>query len=362
MLFSHVGFLASISLSALASIQVSAAEDPWTLGQSVKTSSGAIKGHGSQWQTGVSEYLGIPYAQPPVGDLRWAAPKPFKSDATFAATKYSASCPANIVRRSAEILYNGTFAQTLLGVVGQLGEVWDEDCLTLNVWTKPQVGEKAKAVLIWIYGGGFGSGNTNNPTYNGARLANEEDVVIVSINYRLNIFGFPKAPFLPDLNLGLLDQRLAVEWVRNNIAAFGGDPKRITLFGQSAGGASVDYYTYAWTKDPIAIGFIPESGSVSPNSNANPTNTGSAWYEVASKLGCNTAQKPADNLPCMRSKKWEDIYNVMEKRGVTPPANGFSPTVDNKVVFGDIAKRRREGNFIKAVSSLSPSFEAYPSS
>jgi cholinesterase len=120
------------------------------------------------------------------------------------------------------------------------------------VWTKPQVGEKAKAVLVWIYvslvitaikkrtlifdqGGGFALGNTANPAYHGARLADDQDVVVVSMNYRLNILGFPGAPGLPDQNLGLLDQRLAVEWIRDNVAAFGGDPKRITLFGESAG-------------------------------------------------------------------------------------------------------------------------------
>jgi carboxylesterase type B len=208
--------------------------------------------------------------------------------------------------------------------------------------------------MIFIYGGGFGSGSTQTQMYNGARLANEDDVVIVSINYRLNIFGFPKAPFLPDLNLGLLDQRLAVEWVRDNIAAFGGDPKRITLFGQSAGGVSVDYYTYAWTKDPIAIGFIPESGSASPINSGGSTNTGAAWFDASTKLGCGGTEKGAETLSCMRKKSWEEVYDVIEKRGVTPPLAGFGPTIDNKVVFGDIAKRRREGNFIKAVSVLTP--------
>jgi cholinesterase len=92
---------------------------------------------------------------------------------------------------------------------------YSEDCLTLNIWTKPQSGSKSKAVMIWIYGGGFGSGSSYSPGYNGARLADEHDVVLVSVNYRVNIFGFPRAPFLPDLNPGLLDQRLGMEWVRD---------------------------------------------------------------------------------------------------------------------------------------------------
>lgn len=101
----------------------------------------------------------------------------------------------------------------LLAALGQYGDQFDEDCLTINVWTKPQTGGPAKAVLAWIYGGGFALGNTASPAYNGARLAAEEDVVVVSMNYRVNIFGFPGAPGLSDQNLGLLDQRLAIEWV-----------------------------------------------------------------------------------------------------------------------------------------------------
>lgn len=91
-----------------------------------------------------------------------------------------------------------------------------EDCLTLNIWTKPQTGEKNKAVMIWIYGGGFGSGKSSTPMYNGARLAEEHDVVVVSVNYRVNIYGFPRAPFGGmDMNTGLMDQRAGVEWVRD---------------------------------------------------------------------------------------------------------------------------------------------------
>jgi cholinesterase len=106
--------------------------------------------------------------------------------------------------------------------MGQSGHNFSEDCLSLNIWTKPQSGEKAKAVLLWIYGGAFSVGSTNAPYYNGARLADEEDVIVASVNYRVNIFGFPNAPGLPDQNVALLDQRLAVEWLRDNIAAFGG--------------------------------------------------------------------------------------------------------------------------------------------
>lgn len=138
----------------------------------------------------------------------------------------------------------------LLTELMQLGHQTSEDCLTLNVWTKPQTGEKTKAVLVWIFGGGFATGNSANPIYNGEFIADNEDVVVVSFkyvstlmvwpkaltdlfSYRLGIFGFPGITGVDGLeqNAGLLDQRAAIEWVRDNIQAFGGDPKRITIFG-----------------------------------------------------------------------------------------------------------------------------------
>ena len=136
----------------------------------------------------------------------------------------------------------------ILASLGQIGDNFSEDCLTLNVWTKPQVGESKKAVLVWIYGGGFTTGNSDNVAYNGQYIAQDEDVVLVSFNYRLNVFGFPGTPNATQ-NLGLLDQRLAIEWVRDNIEKFGGDAERITIFGQSAGSASVDYHTFAWADE-----------------------------------------------------------------------------------------------------------------
>lgn len=98
-----------------------------------------------------------------------------------------------------------------------------EDCLNLNIWTKPQTGDKAKAVLLWLYGGGFALGSAKTLLYDGSTLADEEDVVVVTIDYRLHIFGYPGGPDgAVDQNPGLVDQRLATEWVRDNIGAFGG--------------------------------------------------------------------------------------------------------------------------------------------
>lgn len=141
-----------------------------------------------------------------------------------------------------------------------LGNI-SEDCLFLNVWTRPQVGEKKKAVLLWIFGGAFTFGNAGAKTSNGAVFAQNHDLIVVTINYRVNVFGFPGIPSVPDKNPGLLDQRLAIEWTRDNIEKFGGDPKRIAIWGESAGSMSVDDYAYAWKEDPIVNGFIESSGT-----------------------------------------------------------------------------------------------------
>ena len=183
----------------LLSFKSAALAAPWAIGNTVQTNSGPIEGHASSWKPQVSEYLGVPFAQPPVGDLRFAAPKPYKGDKKIVAADFGYACPENVggkANRSPNSDVN-------------------EDCLTLNIWSKPQSGAKSKPVMIWIYGGGFNSGRSSTPAYNGARLADEHDVVVVSINYRVNIFGFPRAPFLPDSNLGLLDQRLGIEWTRD---------------------------------------------------------------------------------------------------------------------------------------------------
>jgi cholinesterase len=157
------------------------AEARWQVGETVKTTSGQIQGHPSDWQPTVSEYLGVPFAKPPIGPLRWKAPEAYKSEKAIDASKFSPDCPANL----APLVLNATSVNTVKGIVfaslSQYGDEMSEDCLTLNVWTKPQSGEKKKAVLVWIYGGGFALGNTASPSYNGARLAAEDDVIVVSM-------------------------------------------------------------------------------------------------------------------------------------------------------------------------------------
>ena len=162
----------------------------------------------------------------------------------------------------------------------------------------------------------------------------------------MNIFGFPGSPNVTQ-NLGLLDQRMAVEWVRDNVEAFGGDTSRITLFGQSAGGASVDYYTFAWTSDPIASSFIPESGTAIGLGQMTAAQSAASWYGVSSKLDCGDASSDAATVvSCMRTKNYSSILSSITSSGVVG-SDGFGPTVDETVVFSDYLSRSAAGNFVK---------------
>ncbi|KAH8668035.1 Alpha/Beta hydrolase protein [Tricladium varicosporioides] len=337
---------ASASAKAIASVQQRASN--WTIGQVVQTSSGPVTGHPATNQSQVSAYLGIPYAQPPIGNLRFAAPVRYNGTTAINGTSFGPACPvkeSNSTTPSAATIMaaNITVAGlTYTNVFGETRGLFNEDCLYANVWTAPQTGEAKKAVLVWIYGGGFTSGSGSIPGYNGANIAAQEDVVVVSFNYRLSILGFPGSPSTAN-NLAFLDQRLAVEWVRDNIAAFGGDPSRITLFGQSAGGWSVDAYTYAWASDPIAAGFIPESGNVfSWGLPASKSASAAAWYALSTKIGCGnlSSSDAAAVLSCMRTKPYQAILNAVP---TVSGANGilgtFGPTADETVVFSNYTGR-----------------------
>lgn len=176
----------------------------------------------------------------------------------------------------------------------------------------------------------------------------------MTVNYRTNIFGFPGAPGLPYQNLGLRDQRLAVEWIRDNIVAFGGDYTRISIMGQSAGAVAVDYWSYSYIDDPIASGLISDSGNVFSFGLLQPNVTLGNWYKLSASLGCGST---GDTIACMRSKNWTDIKAAAAK--IPPSASDsplrstppFYPVVDNVTVFGDYLERAQEGRFAKLVST-----------
>jgi carboxylesterase type B len=173
-------------------------------------------------------------------------------------------------------------------------------------------------------------------------------------SYRLNIFGFSGAPGLPQ-NVALLDQRMAVEWVHRNIAGFGGDPDRITIFGQSAGGASVDYYSYAWKAKPLVAGLISHSGTALSFVPNTPSQTASYFYHVAETLDCGNADSDSNEVvKCLRKKSWEEVVRATAKVPFAPspalPQPVFHPTVDNITVFSDYPSRSRNGEFASIVS------------
>ena len=170
-------------------------------------------------------FRGIPFSSPPVGKLRWRAPQPAASwKGVRDATSFGPAC---IQQRAPE--------------TGRANE--SEECLFLNVWAPKTRSAAGLPVMVWIHGGGLNNGSTRGPQTDGAALA-RQGVVLVSIQYRLNVLGFLASSALTKEagesgNYGLMDQIAALEWVRDNIAAFGGDPSRVTVFGESAGGASV---------------------------------------------------------------------------------------------------------------------------
>ncbi|KAL4895225.1 Alpha/Beta hydrolase protein [Aspergillus ambiguus] len=240
----------------------------------------------------------------------------------------------------------GPVGEKITRSLSQENSVLDEDCLTVNIWTKPQQGEKKKAVLFWIYGGGFAIGSASSPVYDGSVLADENDVVVVSFNYRLNIFGFSGAPGQP-WNVGLLDQRLALEWTRDNIARFGGDPSRITVFGQSAGGLSTDFMAYSYPDDPIAHALIAHSGAASSALSAasKKSDIQKTWYNISGSLGCGGAEAGEQTVSCMRSKSQDELLAAIEPLTTGGMIGGFMPVGDGKVIPEDIASAADKGNF-----------------
>ena len=218
-------------------------------GPNVTTAAGTVEG---KKVGAVHAFLGIPYAAPPVGDLRWKEPAPAaKWKSTRKATAFGAHCMQGKVFGDMNFRDSGG----------------SEDCLTLNVWAPAKPASASLPVMVWIYGGGFVAGTTSEQRQDGSVLA-QQGVIVVSMNYRLGAFGFFVHPELTKEsghnasgNYGLLDQLAALKWVHENIAAFGGDPGNVTIFGESAGSFSVS----AQMASPLAKGLfqkaIGESGA-----------------------------------------------------------------------------------------------------
>jgi para-nitrobenzyl esterase len=232
-----------------------------------ETTHGKIRGYSRR---GIIKFKGIPYAAPPVGQLRFKPPAPVEPWSEVRdATKYSPVSiqpPSNLENLFAEPLPQS-----------------ESDCLTLNIWTQSLKGEK-RPVMFWIHGGGFITGN--GASLDGARLVLRGDVVVVSINYRLGYLGFFYMPDTPDTtaNAGLLDMVAALEWVKENISKFGGDPNNVTIFGESAGGMAVSSLLAMPSAKGLFHRAIPHSGAANKFS-YNPVNGIKVYENLIRKLG-----------------------------------------------------------------------------
>ncbi|KAF3025955.1 hypothetical protein E8E14_014974 [Neopestalotiopsis sp. 37M] len=335
-----------------------------TQGLQVNTSSGYIKGHASTDHSDVEEFLGIPFGKAPIGSLRFQPPVRYESQDDFVADRYGYTCiqsPATVNASQPENWQNIARSQQ------EYTNYTSEDCLNLNVWTKRKqpgsCSKKLRPVLMYFYGGGFHSGSGNDPSYNGAIFAQQQDVVFVAFNYRLGIFGFSGAPGFTQ-NVALLDQRLAVEWVRDNIRGFGGDPSRISIFGHSAGGASVDFYDFAFYQDPIIAGVVPMSGSVNAFGRRFENTSEAGWTETAKLLNCSSNSE-ADTATCMENADAQTLLSASLKAsnivssqldtaaqlyaGIT---SLFGPTIDNKTVFANYTDRVAAGQLSRVPAIL----------
>lgn len=270
---------------------------------------------------GLAIYKGIPFAASPVGDLRWRPPQPVKSwDGVRKADKYASACP--------QIQFD-------IPIFPKVET--SEDCLYLNVWTPAQSPTESLPVMVWIYGGGFAMGSTSMPLYSGEQLA-KMGVIVVSVAYRVGPLGFLAHPELTaespqkvSGNYGLLDQIAGLQWVQRNIKAFGGDPDRVTVFGESAGGISVSMLAAS----PLAQGFfqraICESGG-SFNPVRKEKETGSMQLLAgAEAAGVEFAQR-------LGAKSLAELRRIAPEKWLKDPAaqmGGCWPVVDGYVIVGD---------------------------
>ena len=294
----------------------------------VQTANGLLESAAAP-KIGVRTFKGIPFAQPPVGELRWREPQP----------------PRNWTgTRNAD-----QFGPRCMQRTGPGADYWfrsngmSEDCLYLNVWTSAKSGDEKLPVLVYIFGGGFQNGDGSEPRYDGESMA-RQGMVAVSVNYRTNIFGFfahpeltKESPHHAAGNYGLLDQVAALQWVRKNIAAFGGDPNRVTIAGESAGSIAVSALMASPLSKDLMAGAIGESGAAIASLPPQP-------LPEAEQNGVKFATAAgAANLAALRAMNAEQIQEAASKaQGVrfSTAMDGYFLSKSLSAIFeaGDQAK------------------------
>jgi para-nitrobenzyl esterase len=286
----------------------------------VVTSTGAVSGRLSG---DVSEYLGVPYAQPPVGALRWRAPEPV-------------ACWAGV--RPAT-----TFGTVCTQLESDGGVSGGEDCLTLNVFAKR--GVTGAPVLVWIHGGGNTQGSGSDALFDGQELASRQSVVVVTFNYRLGALGFfahtglnAESDAGVSGNYGLLDQQAVLRWVRDNARAFGGDPSRVMLFGESAGGQDTMLHLVLPGSKGLFHAAIAESGGTYSTTLAEGL---TEYQPVVTVAGCGAA---ADQLACLRAANASTLAGLATAVG--PLSKGmmkYTPLIDGVVLPANPVELVKQG-------------------
>ncbi|MEQ2273495.1 hypothetical protein XENORESO_004827, partial [Xenotaenia resolanae] len=274
-------------------------------GDLVNTHNGIVQGMRFPVPDGsyVTAFLGIPFAEPPVGKRRFRPPEPKQRwTGIFEANAYPNAC----------YQYVDTSFPGFQG-----SEMWNpnremsEDCLYLNIWVPASPRPHNLSVMVWIYGGGFYSGSSSLDVYDGRYLAHTETVIVVSMNYRIGAFGFlalhgsSEAPG----NVGLLDQRLALQWVQENIHSFGGNAKQVTIFGESAGGASVGFHLLSPDSRPFFTRAILQSGVPNcPWASVSPAEARRRATLLGKLVGCNGGND-TELVDCLRNKSPQELID-----------------------------------------------------
>jgi len=332
--------------------------DPGTNDQlTVRTASGIFTGLIDDTQfPHVRQFRSIPYALPPIGKRRWMPPVAVTpSTRRSYAYRFPPSCPQYMSKNLTVWTTNITdFAIRTYGqpfTDGAMAQASSEDCLYLAIWTPVKANLSAPEsrklpVALFLPGGDFVGGGVDVPYQRPAGwVERTQKHIVVTANYRVNIGGFPWAAGLETQNVGLLDARMALEWVYANIASFGGDPSRIMLWGQSAGGVAVDMLAHAFPEEPLAASLYMMSGTAMVNI-SYPDLTHSNFTFVARNLGCDFPSDPDAELECMRQVPMSLIQNFVGqyKDNATKPTMTFKPAPDERIVFFNYTTRDLNGH------------------